>query len=233
MKRILGACFALVLLAAPARAVSLHPALELEGGLATQTVDTGTDSQQIDSKLRPLFGAGVTVGSDPAARVALRTGVFYRYSQTRFEVTDPDYSDVRLSSDRKWSTVRVPVRVSFAPSASGPWRLEAGVTGRYLIKATEKLDVDGVYPLRRVPAQSGAVIFETLDDERDITDYLRRGDVLLTAGLGWNSRVGGHATSITARFEQGLYDLARDEPTSHQAERSFQLGLSIGWSVAD
>ncbi|MFN8589225.1 MAG: outer membrane beta-barrel protein [Candidatus Eisenbacteria bacterium] len=222
-----GACLSL---ATAAHAARFHPALELEGGAGTITfsADEGTDG--VHPKFGPSFGVGVTVGADPAARFAVRTGAFYRHSRSRWEFDGSSYPAAYRTTTRL-STLRVPVRVSFAPAAAGHWRLEGGVTGRWLFKATRDLEMSDAIPLR--PEHADAVIFESLGGEADVTDRTRRGDVLLSVGAGWHGVIAGHDTGCTARFEQGLYDLALDEPTRHMSDRSIQLGLSIGWSVAD
>lgn len=230
MKRIVGILFAGVMLAAPPAPVharALHPALELEGGASRLTL-SGSGADESDVHWRPAFGFGVSVGGDPTARVSVRTGLLYRYSGSRMTPADPADLGFDFRSTDRWSTLHVPVRLAWSPSPQGHWLVEGSLVGRYLLKATQDIEVNG-YPFVRRPAQSGAIIFESLGGERDVTEFMRRGDVAVGAGLGWRGELSGHVTKIMLRAEQGLYDVELGPSDSEVREQTLSLGAGIAW----
>lgn len=230
MKRILGIFFAGVMLAAPlarAHARSFHPALELEGGASRLTL-SGSGADESDLHWRPAFGFGVSVGGDPMARVSVRTGLLYRYSGSRMTPTDPYYAGFDFRSTDRWSTLRLPIRIAWSPSPQGHWLVDGSLVVRYLLKATQDIEVNG-YPFERRPAQSGAIIFESLGGERDVTEFMRRGDVEVGTGLGWRGNVGGRVTTLMLRAEHGLYDMELGATSSDSRGQAVTLGASIAW----
>lgn len=227
MKRILGILFACAVLAAPAHARSFHPALELEGG-TSRHLRTGTGADELGVHLRPEYGFGVSVGSDPMARLSVRTGLTYRYSGSRMTPTEPFFADLGFRSTERWSSLRVPVRLAWSPSPEGHWLVEGALVGRYLLKATQDIEADTWQFVRR-PANSDAVIFESIMGEVDMTEFVRRGDVVLGAGLGWRGKLSGHVTMLMLRAEQGLYDIELGPSDSEVREQTFSLGAGLVW----
>lgn len=230
MKSILGVlsvCVALASFAAPARARAFHPALELDGGTSVVRW-SGAGDEAVEMHWRPAFGFGVSVGGDPMARISLRTGLLYRYSGSRMTSTDPYLASFEYRSTDRWSTLRVPVRVAWSPSPQGHWLVEGALVGRYLLKATQDIE-SNADPFVRRPAHSDAIIFESITGERDVTEFIRRGDVAVGAGLGWRGKISGRVTTLTLRFEQGLYDIELGAPDSDAREQVVSMGAGIAW----
>ncbi|MCC6652790.1 MAG: hypothetical protein IT348_16680 [Candidatus Eisenbacteria bacterium] len=227
MKHMFGILFVFALFAAPAHALSFHPALELEGGTSI-VMRSGAGASEAEMHWRPEYGFGVSVGADPMARVSVRTGLLYRYSGSRMTPTDPYLSGFNYRSTDRWSTLRVPVRVAWSPSPEGHWLVEGALVGRYLLKATQDIETDA-YPFIRRPLNSEAIIFESLTGERDVTEFVRRGDVAVGAGLGWRGRLSGRVTTLTLRMEQGIYDVELGSTNSDAREQTFSLGAGIAW----
>lgn len=227
MKRMLGILLVLGAFAGPARALSLHPALELEGGSSRLERSGDREAASVEHG-RPQMGFGVTVGGDPMARVSIRAGLLYRYGGSRLTSSDAYLSSLGFRSTDRWSTLRIPVRAAWAPGRQAHWLLEGGLAGRYMLKATQEAEFDAM-PFARRPANSNASIFESLYGERDVTEFVRRGDVTASAGIGWRGKYGGRATTFTLRYEHGFYDFALGDPGSNARERALSAGVSIGW----
>lgn len=226
MKRLLGIAAILVVLASPARATRLNPAFELEGGASLVTVSDRYPSDET-ALWRPSLGLGFTLGSAPDARLAFRTGLLYRRTLTARRLDWASGPGIEYRDVMRANELRLPARLSWAPGA-GRFAIEGGVVGTYVLRATSEVEYDGSLLTPTRPASPEAIIFMPFSGERDITDFVRRGNASVTAALRWTGRFSGRAMQLHARYEHGLLNVTTATGYDERA-RAILLGASLYW----
>ncbi len=212
--------------APPVHATRGNPAIELEAGVGQRTVDAEPSFGETALR-RPSMGFGVTAGSAPEARFAVRTGLCFRRTITASRLDWASSSGFEYREVVRANELRLPLRFSWAPGL-GRFAIETGATGVYVLHATSEIEMDGpLFPSAR-PASPEAIIFMPFAGEQDVTEGMRRGNAAWTAGLRWNGRFSGRAMQLHARYEHGLWNVTTASGHDERA-RAVLVGTSLYW----
>ncbi|MBI5171167.1 MAG: hypothetical protein HZA61_16895 [Candidatus Eisenbacteria bacterium] len=226
MERRLAVVAILMAIASPVHATRWNPAIELEAGAGQRTLDERQSPGETALR-RPSMGFGVTAGSSPDARTALRAGVCFRRTITASRLDWASTPGFEYREVVRANELRLPVRLAWAPRG-GRFAIEGGATGVYVLGATSEIEVDGTLFDGARPASPEAIIFMPFAGEQDVTDLMRRGNVAATLGVRWGAHFGGRATALSARYEHGLLNVTT--ATGHdERSRAVLVGASMYW----
>ncbi len=227
MKRILGILIACLVLATPARALSLRHGIELSAGMSRYDWETTLPS--IDTRWGPALGAGVFLEGELPSGFRLGTGLGYRYSGEEARSTGSiGGQPYEIRSKLRMQGLALPLRLEHAIPGIPALALELGVQAEYVLKVEEKYE-DNTYPALR-PARPSAVIFEDLTKWYEVTYASHRLGSAATAGLTWRTKLFSRDAALTARYEHGLTSLWNEPPEDYDRHaRRVAAAVRMAW----
>jgi len=205
------------------------------GGLNLAQLTYQSDFLGFDPKYRPAWSAGLALDVPLGSRFSLGSGARYVEYRERDVFTFTDGSGgvfAWVETHDAYRYVAVPLQLRYRPMGRSGLFVAAGPEVGYLTSLWNELSVEyrstapGPGPARI--ARPMAQIFEQGPGSSERLASLRRWNVALTGGIGWELPVAGHAVAAGVQYTHGLTDLTRS-PEIERQTRAIETLFTIYW----